>query len=66
LRRVSVITSNNCKSCGMPFTMEGTTLEAAGSSNGFCCRVAGAGDHRDPASCAMIPRSSQSFSEWSA
>ena len=27
--------SNNCKGCGMPFTMEGTTLEAAGSSNGF-------------------------------
>ena len=33
---VSAITSNNCKSCGMPFTMEGTTLEAAGTSNGFC------------------------------
>ena len=33
---LSPITSNNCKSCGMPFTMEGTTLEAAGASNGFC------------------------------
>jgi DNA-directed RNA polymerase subunit RPC12/RpoP len=33
---VSPITSNNCKSCGMPFTMEGTTVEAAGTSNGFC------------------------------
>jgi len=33
---VSAITSNNCKTCGMPFTMEGTTLEAAGTSNGFC------------------------------
>jgi hypothetical protein len=32
----SPITANNCKACGMPFTMEGTTLEAAGSSNGFC------------------------------
>lgn len=32
---VSPITSNNCRSCGMPFTMEGTTLEAAGGSNGF-------------------------------
>jgi DNA-directed RNA polymerase subunit RPC12/RpoP len=32
----SPITSNNCKGCGMPFTMEGTTLEAAGTSNGFC------------------------------
>jgi DNA-directed RNA polymerase subunit RPC12/RpoP len=33
---VSPITANNCKSCGMPFTMEGTTLEAAGASNGYC------------------------------
>ena len=33
---VSPISANNCKSCGMPFTMEGTTLEASGSSNGFC------------------------------
>jgi DNA-directed RNA polymerase subunit RPC12/RpoP len=32
----SPITANNCKNCGMPFTMEGTTLEAPGSSNGFC------------------------------
>ena len=32
----SPINANNCKSCGMPFTMEGTTLEAAGTSNGFC------------------------------
>jgi DNA-directed RNA polymerase subunit RPC12/RpoP len=33
---ISPITANNCKSCGMPFTMEGTTVEAAGTSNGFC------------------------------
>ena len=33
---VSPITANNCKNCGMPFTMEGTTLEASGTSNGFC------------------------------
>src|SRR5947209_5707456 len=33
---MSPITANNCKSCGMPFTMEGTTLEAAGTGNGFC------------------------------
>jgi hypothetical protein len=32
----SPITANNCKSCGMPFTMEGTTLEATGANNGFC------------------------------
>ncbi|HEY2587660.1 MAG TPA: DUF4190 domain-containing protein [Tepidisphaeraceae bacterium] len=33
---ISPITANNCKSCGMPFTMEGTTIEATGSNNGFC------------------------------
>jgi hypothetical protein len=31
----SLITSNNCGSCGMPFTMEGTTIEVSSSSNGF-------------------------------
>lgn len=35
-RSASSITANNCQSCGMPFTMEGTTLAAAGASNGFC------------------------------
>jgi ribosomal protein L40E len=34
-KAISPITANNCKACGMPFTMEGTTLEAAGTSNGF-------------------------------
>jgi DNA-directed RNA polymerase subunit RPC12/RpoP len=34
-RNRSSITANNCKQCGMPFTMEGTTPEAAGASNGF-------------------------------
>ena len=33
---ISPISANNCKSCGMPFTMDGTTLEAAGANNGFC------------------------------
>lgn len=33
---LSPVSANNCKSCGMPFTMEGTTLEASGTSNGFC------------------------------
>lgn len=31
----NTISGNNCKNCGMPFTMEGTTIEAAGASNGF-------------------------------
>ncbi|MFT3788059.1 MAG: DUF4190 domain-containing protein [Tepidisphaeraceae bacterium] len=34
-RSVSPITANNCSSCGMPFTMEGTTIEATGASNGY-------------------------------
>jgi DNA-directed RNA polymerase subunit RPC12/RpoP/TM2 domain-containing membrane protein YozV len=33
---VAPVTANNCKSCGMPFTMEGTTVEAAGGTDGFC------------------------------
>jgi DNA-directed RNA polymerase subunit RPC12/RpoP len=32
----SSVQTNNCRQCGMPFTMEGTTAEAAGASNGFC------------------------------
>jgi DNA-directed RNA polymerase subunit RPC12/RpoP len=32
----SPITNNNCKNCGMPFTMEGTTVDAIGANNGFC------------------------------
>ena len=34
-RRNSPIMANNCKHCGMPFTMEGTAPEAAGTSNGY-------------------------------
>jgi DNA-directed RNA polymerase subunit RPC12/RpoP len=32
---VSPITANNCAACGMPFTMEGTTVDASGSNNGM-------------------------------
>src|SRR5438874_8624521 len=49
---MSPITSNNCKSCGMPFTMEGTTLEAAGTSNGFCVASLVLGIIGLPAFCA--------------
>ena len=31
----NTISGNNCKNCGMPFTMEGTTIEAGGDANGF-------------------------------
>jgi phage FluMu protein Com len=34
-KNVSPITANNCKQCGMPFTMEGTTVESVGGANGF-------------------------------
>ena len=47
----SSITANNCKGCGMPFTMEGTTLEAAGTSNGFAVASLVLGIIGLPASC---------------
>jgi len=52
---ISAISSNNCKACGMPFTMEGTTLEAAGSSNGFAVASLVLGIIGIPAACAVIP-----------
>ena len=51
----SPISANNCKGCGMPFTMEGTTLEAAGTSNGFCVASLVLGIIGLPAACAVIP-----------
>jgi DNA-directed RNA polymerase subunit RPC12/RpoP len=50
----SQITANNCKACGMPFTMEGTTLEAAGSSNGFCVAALVLGIIGVPGGCTLI------------
>jgi DNA-directed RNA polymerase subunit RPC12/RpoP len=52
---ISPITVNNCKACGMPFTMEGTTLEASGSSNGFCVAALVLGIISIPAFCAILP-----------
>ncbi len=51
---VSDIRANNCKSCGMPFTMEGTTAEAAGSSNGFAVASLVLGIIGIPAFCTGI------------
>lgn len=48
------ISLNNCKSCGMPFTMEGTTLEAAGANNGFCVAALVLGIIGIPAGCTVI------------
>ena len=39
----------------MPFTMEGTTLEASGTSNGFCVASLVLGIIGIPAFCAVIP-----------
>jgi ribosomal protein L40E len=50
----SPISANNCKACGMPFTMEGTTLEAAGTSNGFCVASLVLGIIGLPAACTFI------------
>ena len=52
---LSPIAANNCKSCGMPFTMEGTTLEASGTSNGFCVASLVLGIIGIPAFCAVVP-----------
>ena len=53
-KAVSAITANNCKSCGMPFTMEGTTLEASGTSNGFCVASLVLGIIGMPTGCVII------------
>lgn len=51
---MSPISANNCKSCGMPFTMEGTTLEASGTSNGFCVASLVLGIIGIPAACTVV------------
>jgi hypothetical protein len=50
----SPIVSNNCRSCGMPFTMEGTTIEGSGTSNGFCVASLVLGIIGIPGSCTLI------------
>jgi hypothetical protein len=50
----SPITANNCKSCGMPFTMEGTTLESTGTNNGFCVASLVLGIISLPTFCTVI------------
>jgi ribosomal protein L40E len=54
-RANSPITANNCSSCGMPFTMEGTTLEATGSNNGYCVASLVLGIIGLPALIIVIP-----------
>ena len=53
-KSLSPITSNNCKSCGMPFTMEGTTAEASGATNGFAVASLVLGIMGIPLGCTII------------
>ena len=50
----NAVNANNCKNCGMPFTMEGTTLEAAGGSNGFATASLVLGIIGLPAGCTIV------------
>jgi hypothetical protein len=50
----SPISANNCKACGIPFTMEGTTVEATGTSNGFCVAALVLGILGVPGACTVI------------
>jgi hypothetical protein len=50
----SSISANNCRQCGMPFTMEGTTPEAAGASNGFAVASLVLGIVGIPFACTVI------------
>jgi len=54
-RANSPITANNCASCGMPFTMEGTTLETTGSNNGYCVASLVLGIIGMPAFYILVP-----------
>ncbi len=51
---VSPISANNCVACGMPFTMEGTTVEAAGSTNGMAVASLVLGILGIPSACTFI------------
>ncbi len=51
---ISPVSANNCAACGMPFTMEGTTVETAGTSNGFCVASLVLGIIGLPAFCTII------------
>ena len=55
-RATNPISANNCKGCGMPFTMEGTTLDAAGGTNGFSVASLVLGIISIPAACTgLVP-----------
>lgn len=51
---LSAVRSNNCRSCGMPFTMEGTTAEAMAGTNGYCVASLVLGVISIPAFCTIV------------
>src|SRR5215208_5563161 len=51
---LSPISANNCRSCGMPFTMEGTHVESGGASNGYCVASLVLGIIGIPTMCSVI------------
>lgn len=50
----SPVSANNCKSCGLPFTIEGTTVAAAGASNGYAVASLVLGIIGIPAGCSVL------------
>jgi DNA-directed RNA polymerase subunit RPC12/RpoP len=53
-KRVNPIISNNCKFCGMPFTMEGTAPDAASTANGFATASLVLGIIGVPFGCTIV------------
>ena len=54
-KRLNAIVSNNCKYCGMPFTMEGTAPDASGGANGFATASLVLGIIGVPFGCVVVP-----------
>lgn len=50
----SPVTANNCGSCGMPFTIEGTIPSVGGSASGVCVTSLVLGIIGIPASCSVL------------
>lgn len=51
----STISANNCKACGMPFTLEGTSLEAVGGKNSYSVAALVLGLIGLPGFCMFLP-----------
>jgi DNA-directed RNA polymerase subunit RPC12/RpoP len=53
-KSTSDVSVNNCRGCGMPFTMEGTAITSDGSANGFSVASLVLGIIGLPASCTVV------------